>query len=195
MMKASCILVLENPPQGPSVADGYAERCNQGAEIRMKNTMSQIERRKQQSASQLEKEKKKIVKDLKKINMAKFKRNQSKNVIPNLLETEKTKLKEKFGNVILGHRDSDCDISEDSADDRSDCNSEDGSVDSLQEDLEKSQHKAMRSYNRHKTSYQERSREDRLTNLHRRFSAQIHTEQVVDVKRVQKQNTGGNKSR
>lgn len=194
-MKASCILVLENPPQGPSVADGYAERCNQGAEIRMKNTMSQIERRKQQSASQLEKEKKRIVKDLNKINLSKLKRHQSKNVIPNLLETEKTKLKEKFENVKMDNRGSDCDISEDSADERSECNSEDDYVDSIQEDFEKSQHKAMRSYYRHKACYQERSREGRLTNLHRRFSAQIHTEKVIDVKKVPKPNSGGNKSR
>lgn len=176
-------LVLVNPPKGRSQADDYAEKCMNCAHNKMKNTFSDIEKKKNISVTKLIKEQQSIALELRKMrkttgSLARSKA--TKEFGSSFLESEKTRIRQSMDSSCRrdGYR-SDGASSEESWDDRSEKSSDDDSVDFfVGDDGDKKSHRKS-SRRGSKATYEERSREERLDNLQRRFSAQVN----LDVKR------------
>lgn len=170
-------IVLVNPPQGRSQADDYAEKCMNCAHNKMKNTFTEIEKRKHVSVSKLNKEQQNLAMELRKMkkttgSLARSKA--TKEFGSSFLESEKSRIRQFADSSRRDGYRSDGASSEDSWDDRSEKSFDDDSVDSMFEDGERTSRKSSRRDS--KASYQERSREERLTNIQRRFSAQVNLE-------------------
>ena len=157
---ASTMIVLSVPPKGKSVDIEFAERCNKGANNRMKNRLTDIDRMQQRTVLQLRRESQNLKKELadirKKSPVTKELRT------PEFLKQEKQRIQQKAGYS----RKSDYRSDGNSSDEYSEL-SYDGSEDSNDGETKFRRQKV--------ATLEERSREKTFSNLHRRFSAQLKT--------------------
>jgi hypothetical protein len=182
------------PPQGKSLADDFAEHINQWVEKRTQKTMSEIEFKRQVSVGKMSREQKDLLKDIVKIRNVKDGHSGRKKtpVPPSFLAKEKARLQ-----LLKENAKSD--------DYRSDGNSSDDgssvySFEDEREELLPNPASKNRSYQTvlnptegklgaKKSSYEDRLRDTRITNLQRRYSAQVRRDPLVNIHRRLKCNT------
>lgn len=175
------------PPQGKSIADDFAEHINQWVERKMHKSVSQIEFHRQLCVGRVSKEQMDILKDIAKIRTVKAEKQDRKNLVNTSSTSFLAKEKERLQRLReTAKNDEYC----------SDGSSDDGSSVFSGEDDEEIAYKEAKEkpsatiikpntgkLSAKKSSCEERLRDTRITNLQRRYSAQVRTEPIVNVNR------------
>lgn len=176
------------PPQGKSLADDFAEHINQWVERRTQQTVSEIEFRRQLSVGKMSKEQKDLLKDIAKIRNVKDGHSGRKKtpVCSPFLAKEKARLRLLKENAKTDDYLSDGNSSDDGS-----------SVYSFEDEGEEMSPNPASKQRPHgtvlmpsegklsakKSSFEDRLLDNRITNLQRRYSAQVRTEPIVNVHR------------